>query len=113
MSYAKGRNGRMPLAVKRLPVAFQSDKRRVITRFFDAGGPSRIQSIVQRVAQLSDAEVARLLEEVFQRFRTRHSNVASIFEQHYQNAMAAIGGSTPSDTNRRLLVGAYFTMEYS
>lgn len=113
MSHAKGRNGRTPLAVKRLPVAFQSDKRRVITRFFDAGGPSRIQSIVQRVAQLSDAEVARILEEVFQRFRTRHSNIASIFEQHYHNAMAAIGASTTAETNRRLLVGSYFTMEYS
>ena len=113
MSHAKGRNGRTPLAVKRLPVAFQSDKRRVITRFFDAGGPSRIQSIVQRVAQLSDADVARLLEEVFQRFRTRHTNIASIFEQHFHNAMAAIGASTTADPNRRLLIGSYFTMEYS
>jgi predicted GH43/DUF377 family glycosyl hydrolase len=113
MSSTKGRNGRTPLAVKRLPVAFQSDKRRVITRFFDAGGPSRIQRIVQRVAQLSDAEVARLLEEVFQRFRTRHGNIASIFEQHYHNAMAAIGASTTAETNRRLLIGSYFTMEYS
>jgi len=113
MSQAKGRNGRKPLAVKRLPVAFQSDKRRVITRFFDAGGPSRMQSIVQRVSQLSDKEVAHLLDEVFQRFRTRHSNIALILEQHYHNAMAAIGASNSADTNRRLLIGSYFTMEYS
>ncbi len=113
MSQAKERNGRKPLTVKRLPVSFESDKRRVITRFFDAGGPKRIQNIVERVAHLTDAEVSKLLEAVFQRFRTRHGNIASIFDQHFRNAMAAIGASASLDTNRRLLIGSYFTMEYS
>jgi predicted GH43/DUF377 family glycosyl hydrolase len=113
MSSANKRNGRKPLAVKRLPVTFASDNRRVITRFFDPGGQARIQNVVERVKQLSDEEVTRLLEEVFRRFRTRHSSIASVLEQHYQNAMALIGAPTDADLNRRLLVGSYFTMEYS
>jgi predicted GH43/DUF377 family glycosyl hydrolase len=96
-----------------MPVSFESDNRRVITRFFDAGGPLRIQNIVHRVAQISDAEVTQLLEDVFRRFRTRHGNIALIFDQHYRNAMAAIGASPKEETNRRLLIGSYFTMEYS
>ena len=52
MSQANKHNESRRLAVQRLPVRFTSDVRRVITRFFDAGGEERIQHIVDRVAQL-------------------------------------------------------------
>ena len=106
-------NSSTPIAVTRLPVTFTSDVRRVITRFFDPGGEARIQNIVQRIAQLSDIEVARLLELVFERFRTRHSNIAAVFEQHYRNVMSMVGESDDLEHDRRLLIGSYFTMEYS
>ena len=112
MSRARKRSPR-PLAVRRLPVRFTSDIRRVITRFFDPGGELRIRNVVQRVTRLSDSHVTRLLDLVFQRFRTRHSNIASIFEQHYHNAMSMIGVAENIARNRRLLIGSYFTMEYS
>jgi len=113
MSQAKKHNGRKRLAVKRLPVSFTSDVRRVITRFFDAGGESRIRKIVERVTQLSDTEIDKLLDLVFQRFRARHDNIASVFEEHYLNATSRIGSSDNVGINRRLLIGSYFTMEYS
>jgi len=113
MSAAKRPSRRKPLAVKRLPVTFASDSRRVITRFFDPGGQVRIQHIVERVWELPDDEVTRLLEEVFQRFRTRHSSIVSVLEQNYSYAIAVIGASREADLNRRLLIGSYFTMEYS
>ena len=55
----KGRRG--PLKVRRLPVTFSSDIRRVITRFFDPGGESRIRNVVERVSSLSGGQVDRLL----------------------------------------------------
>ncbi len=113
MSSAKKSSRRKPLAVKRLPVTFASDNRRVITRFFDPGSKGRMQNIVERIAQLDDDEVARLLDEVFQRFRTRHSNIVSILEQNFRNAAALLGNGSDVDLNRRLLLGSYFTMEYS
>ena len=113
MSSAKKLSRRKPLAVKRLPVTFASDNRRVITRFFDPGGQLRIQNVVERVAQLPDDDVARLLDEVFQRFRTRHNSIASVLEQNYRNASALVGLRGDHDANRRLLIGSYFTMEYS
>jgi predicted GH43/DUF377 family glycosyl hydrolase len=106
-------NSSNSIAVKRLPVTFTGDVRRVITRFFDPGGEVRIQNIVQRVAQLSGTEVVRLLKLVLQRFRTRHTNIDAVFEQHYRNAMLMVGASDNLDDNRRLLIGSYFTMEYS
>ena len=66
--------------------------RRVITRFFDPGGEARIRSIVDRVGGLSDAEVDRLLEEVFLKFRTRHGNIIPMLEENYRTAMTMIDG---------------------
>ena len=37
------------LNVRRLPVTFRSDFRRVITRFFNPGGEARIANVVDRV----------------------------------------------------------------
>lgn len=113
MSSAKRPSRRKPLAVKRLPVTFASDNRRVITRFFDPGSKGRMQNIVERIARLDDDEVAKLLDEVFQRFRTRHSNIVAVLEQSFRNAAALLGDAGDVDLNRRLLLGSYFTMEYS
>jgi predicted GH43/DUF377 family glycosyl hydrolase len=101
------------LAVKRLPVTFASDIRRVITRFFDPGGRERIQSVIQRVNSLPDDEVARLLDGIFLRFRTRHGSIVSVLEQNYRHAMTIVGPEADPGLNRRLLIGSYVTMEYS
>lgn len=101
------------LRVRRLPVTFTSDIRRVITRFFDPGGEARICNVVQRVRDLSGGQVDRLLDEVFLKFRTRHGNIASVFDDNYRTAMVMVGLSDDFSHNRRMLIGAYLTAEYS
>jgi predicted GH43/DUF377 family glycosyl hydrolase len=101
------------LKVRRLPVTFGSDIRRVITRFFDPGGEARIKSVIERVRALSGGQVDRLLDGVFLKFRTRHGNIASLLEENYRTAMAFIGLSDDFSHNRRLLIGSYLTAEYS
>ena len=64
-SINKRKAGQSSLNVRRLPVTFTSDIRRVITRFFDPGGEARIRSVVDRVNSLSGGQVDRLLDEVF------------------------------------------------
>ena len=113
MSATKKPGRRQPLVVKRLPVTFASDSRRVITRFFDPGGQGRMHAIVERVAQLPDDEVRRLLDEVFQRFRTRHVSITDLLERNYAHAIALVDLPRETNANRRLLIGSYFTMEYS
>ncbi|MEN6494272.1 MAG: glycoside hydrolase family 130 protein [Thermoguttaceae bacterium] len=101
------------MKVRRLPVIFTSDIRRVITRFFDPGGEARIAHIVERIGGLSGGQVDRLLDEVVLKFRTRHVNIASVFEENYRTGMALIGISDDLSHNRRLLIGSYLTAEYS
>jgi predicted GH43/DUF377 family glycosyl hydrolase len=107
----KGRRG--ALRIRRLPVTFSSDIRRVITRFFDPGGEARIRSVVQRVRDLSGGQVDRLLDEVFLKFRTRHGNIVSVLDENYRTAMVMTGLSDDFSHNRRMLIGAYLTAEYS
>ena len=113
MKPINGKGHRGALRVRRLPVTFSSDIRRVITRFFDPGGEARIGSVIERVGDLSDAQVDRLLDAVFQKFRTRHGNIASVLEENYRTAMTMIGLSDDFSRNRRLLIGSYLTAEYS
>ena len=101
------------MTVRRLPVTFASNFRRVITRFFDPGGETRILNILERVHGLSDRQVDRLLDQVFLKFHTRHGNVATVLEENYRTAMDMIGYSEDFSHNRRLLIGAYLTAEYS
>lgn len=113
MSKARKRKRLGPLEVIRRPVTLNGDSRRVITRFFDPGGEARIRRVVERVAQLSDAEVTRWLELVSRQFRMRHGNVTAVFERHHDIAMSMIGETASVSPDRRQLIGAYFTMEYA
>ena len=86
LPYAANRKaGRGSLKVRRLPVVFTRDVRRVITRFFDPGGEARIRSIVERIAALSGGQVDRLLDDVFLKFRDRHGNLASELDENYRD----------------------------
>ena len=110
-SHQKGRRG--ALRVRRLPVTFSSDIRRVITRFFDPGGEARIRHVVERVRALSGGQVDRLLDEVFLKFRTRHGTIVSVLDENYRTAVAMLGLSDDFSHNRRLLIGSYLTAEYA
>jgi predicted GH43/DUF377 family glycosyl hydrolase len=102
-----------PLEIQRLPIRFVSDERRVITRPFLPAGEARIHRVVERVNHLSEAEVRRILGAVLGDFGGRHENIESVFEEQYQVAVAHAGKPRSISPERRLLIGAYFTMEYS
>ena len=101
------------LKVERLPIRMLSDETRVISRPFFPGGETRIRGIIDRVNGLSDQQVERILSEVLRDFQRRHKDIGSVFEEHYEAAASQTGCSDHTPRARRLLIGAYFTMEYS
>ncbi len=106
VSYAVNRKARPgSLKVRRLPVTFTNDIRRVITRFFDPGGEARIHNLLERIRGLSGGQVDQLLDEVLLKFRARHGNIASVLDENYRTAMAMIGMADDLSHNRRLLIG--------
>ncbi|MEX0654694.1 MAG: glycoside hydrolase family 130 protein [Phycisphaeraceae bacterium] len=101
------------LKVSRLPEKFISDDRRVITRFFDVGGEKRVRAIIRRVMNLPDAEVDTLLQRVREHFSSRHRNIEQTFERHFDTVRPHVPDPDHVSPVRKLLIGAYFTMEYS
>ncbi|TMM33271.1 MAG: hypothetical protein E6F99_24620 [Actinobacteria bacterium] len=94
------------------------DTGRVIARLFVPGeelpeGASRGRAVIDRVLGLDDGEVAASMADVTARFATRHRGLADILRANFN---IATHGRTDLDglrDDRRLLIGAYFTMEYA
>jgi predicted GH43/DUF377 family glycosyl hydrolase len=101
------------LDVTRLPVRISADPRRVIARPFIPGGAARILSIIARVVSLSDDDVSTMLTTLLTDYRPRHRDIRGIFRQNFALATANLGYEAELGDERRLLLGAYFTSEYS
>ena len=99
--------------VTRLPLRLMADPRRVIARSFIPGGAARIRSVIERVRMLPDAEVSSMLTALVADYRQRHKDVRGIFRQNYATAIGLISELPDPSEERRLLLGAYFTNEYS
>ena len=102
-----------PINVHRRPEKFSSDDKRVIARFFQVGGEQRIHNVLQRVGGLTDAEVQRLLDQVLADFAPRHRNIELAFRRHFDKIKHHVADVASMSEARRLLLGSYFTMEYS
>ena len=101
------------LNVTRLPLRLTADPRRVIARSFIPGGTARIRAVIERVGALPDTEVSAMVTALVADYRQRHKDVRGIFRQNYATANALIGELPDPSEERRLLLGAYFTNEYS
>jgi predicted GH43/DUF377 family glycosyl hydrolase len=104
----------LPLTVVRRPERFISDDKRVITRFFEVGGETRARSVIERVLRLPEPEVQHLLQGVLKGFNSRHRDIEAVFQRHFNEVRRYVPGEPDGlDRNRKLLIGSYFTMEYS
>lgn len=101
------------LRVTRRPEKFISNDRRVITRFFQPGDDTRIRSVIDRVMALSEQDTSKVLADVFRNFADRHKDVGAVFLEHYQKVAHLIDDRDSPSHERQLLIGSYFTMEYS
>jgi len=99
--------------VTRMPLRLTADPRRVLARSFIPGGAARIRTVIDRVRGLTDAEVSSMLAALVSDYRQRHKDVRGIFRQNYATALALLGENREPGEERRLLLGAYFTFEYS
>ncbi|QDU34727.1 Beta-1,4-mannooligosaccharide phosphorylase [Poriferisphaera corsica] len=99
--------------VIRRPDKFHSDDARVITRFFVIGGEHRIHSLIARILPLNEPEVKILLQQTFDQFADRHKDIKSAFRRHFGYVRQYLDHPDEISENKQLLIGSYFTMEYS
>jgi predicted GH43/DUF377 family glycosyl hydrolase len=94
------------------------DVHRVIAKLFVPGeetrlGNSRAHAVMARILALDEAEVADLAANVLARYGARHHDLAAILSSHVDIITHELQVAEPLTADRRTVVGAYFTHEYS
>lgn len=104
----------MKLEVSRSNVRLNPDVRKVIPRFFNTG-EERGRALINRVLLLSADEVNEVLLHVQDEFSKRYSNIKVIFEKHFELIKHLLPEKELLELSieKKLLIGSYFTMEYS
>ncbi len=106
----------MRLTINRQDVRFYPDSKRVIARFFDHG-EIKAKTIITKIFSMNDDDVDKSLNQVLREFSKRHRNITRLFEIHFdQTLIFFINMDIEPDNlsvSKKLLIGAYFTMEYS
>lgn len=100
-------------AVQREDIRITRDTSRVIVRPLIPDDAVRVARLIQKILQLSEDETAREFDRVKKDYADRHRDLIGALERHYAAAIQIAPITTPISETRRLLIGAYFTMEYS
>ena len=109
-----GAAGDLPsLVVTRRPEQLLSDDRRVILRYLDFDQASRIRMIVRRIMRLPEGRVAELLGRALERFAPRHRDLRAALAEHFTRIGPHVHFPPDLSEQRKLLIGAYFTHEYT
>jgi predicted GH43/DUF377 family glycosyl hydrolase len=74
---------------------------------------SRAGLLMSRVLAIPEAQVQILLAKILVDYSQRHSNFTAILQQNFALVAPYIHSSTALSHERQLLIGAYFTHEYS
>jgi predicted GH43/DUF377 family glycosyl hydrolase len=115
------------MLVKRLPLRLDPDPTRVILLYLNLHNKSRVKNLLDKVNSLSEDEVAVILLEVVNEFESRHpyyekpqegfvsgqSYFKKALIENFERVKSHIGDDSNVSNIRQLLIGAYFTKEYS
>ncbi len=106
----------MQISVNRKDLRFLPDSSRVIARFLFTGD-NRALSTIRSVLNMSENEASVALNKVLRDYSMRHRNISKIFEKHFNNIahLFKLLSIDPEslELSQKLLIGSYFTMEYS
>ncbi|MGD9931918.1 MAG: glycoside hydrolase family 130 protein [Mangrovibacterium sp.] len=106
----------MQVAVTRKAIKFRPDTSRVIARFLYTG-EERALNTIRSVLEMSKNEASVAISPVLRDYSLRHRNISKIFEKHFSKIahLFKLLGVDPGslDISQKILIGSYFTMEYS
>ena len=104
----------MSLTVSRTNIRLNPDYKKVIPRFLNTGD-ERSFLIIHKVLQMKQWEAEALLTDILIDFSGRYKNISAIFLKHFNliKYLLSLEESEALTEERKLLLGAYFTMEYS
>ncbi len=99
--------------VKRLPVRFGSNNKKVVLQFFYPGSKERTLKVVSRVHGMSKTEKEKFLEESIALFSKRHKDYDRLLADNFRKLKEIVSTDIPYDSVEGRLLAAYFSKEYS
>jgi len=100
--------------VHRQKISFLPDQNRVVTKLFGLD-KVRIYKVFDRVLNLTDKQRKQIFNQVIANFEGRHKNVKRIFKDNFDEITRHLDITIYNDLplDKKLLIGAFFTQEYS
>lgn len=80
---------------------------------YTSDGKSRVKVVLERILTIPDSEAAGILADVLSNFAHRHRDFTQVLHHHFQMIAHHLEQGVALSEERRLLIGAYFTHEYS
>ncbi|MBS7564532.1 glycoside hydrolase family 130 protein [Mucilaginibacter sp. Bleaf8] len=106
----------MRLSIERKAIRVNPDAKRVIARFF-FNGSERAKGVIQQVMELDEDKVFGLISPLLQEYSSRHRNITRVLNRHCSKLSDVFKELNIEydalSTYRKLLIGSYFTHEYS
>lgn len=106
----------MRLSIERKNVKVYPDVKRVIARFFFSG-EERARDVIIKVMEMSNEKVFATISPILQEYSKRHRNITKVFYRHcgrLKKLFADLEIAYDELGNyRKLLIGSFFTHEYS
>ncbi|MDB5145818.1 MAG: glycosidase [Mucilaginibacter sp.] len=106
----------MRLSIERKPVRVNPDPKRVIARFF-FNGNDRAKEVIQLVMGIDEEVTFGIVSPILQEYSKRHRNITRVLSRHCSKLKPLFAElNIDYDTltvYRKLLIGSYFTHEYS
>ena len=99
--------------ITRQQIQFFGNRRRVLGLFFDLRNEQRSRKIIARILTLPADEVSKNLEDVLASFKHRHLDFAAVLKANYNRIEHIIDAAKKLTQEQKLLIGSYFTKEYS
>ncbi|MGB2866957.1 MAG: glycoside hydrolase family 130 protein [Bacteroidota bacterium] len=99
--------------LRRSNVLLKPDKARVVLRSFTPGNEKRIRGILDRIIALGEEQTQVALAAAIEEFGQRHRDVSDAFNRRYEDLKNYIPRNYRPTKTRQLLIGSYFTCEYS
>ena len=100
------------MKVARTKIVIKPDNKRVILRPFEMK-TERIDKVVARILRLSNREALRELKTIYKNFNGRHRETKLFYLDRYEQIKKYLTNDEQINEDRRSLIGAYFTNEYS
>ena len=101
------------LVVTRTDIFINPDRSRVLIRPFTPASDQRIVKIIARLLALAESDIDGLLAQVLTEFSGRHQKAKGLFLERFEFVRQHLVTDLELSEARKLVIGSYFTHEYS